>query len=296
MPRYRRRYKNALDAFSQGDVEKARKILQELRFSTGDERLKIDIDLALLPCLNQADDHGLLLELTEEGISLASKYFISDVEAVFSVKRAVTLLQKQPSILHKMACIKLPNGWFNFAVERERDEHQKLGELLDKIAYDADILVERAKKIASKNPKTQFHLLFEEAHIKSQIFDARFFVYNQPNKSSMKARRWVMERRHKQELLQRLGEIQLLYLQAAKVLAQEGDETGFAYCYYQLGLQYRSAWKYYLAKRCFKKAENFAKGCNLQLILRQIEEVRKDFMQREVSGDSVDYKDFLPNT
>jgi len=102
-----------------------------------------------------------------------------------------------------------------------------------------------------------------------------------------------MSRKDKQELEELLKEIENLHLASAKVLAQAGDETGYAYSYFALALMYRGAWKYRQADLYLKKAEEVAKKHQLKQILSGIIEVRKDLKQENVSGEDVDYKDFL---
>ncbi len=288
-----RRHKKALDAFSKGKVKKARKILLELRNTTRDERLKIDVDLALVSCLNQADDHGLMLEITGEGIELADKYALPDVQAVFCGRKAVTLLQKQSSIIHRMKCIKLPPEWFEFATERERNEYQKLRNALSNIALEVDELLAKARELASQDHRVQFQLLFEEAQVRSQLLDAFFFLHQKTSKLAFKWRRWAMASKHRRELWRRLNEIKSLYIGAADKLNAGGDETGFAYSFFNLALAYRGAWKYRLADFYLGKAEEVATRHKLKQILRGIADVRKDLRQNDVSGEDVDYKDFL---
>jgi len=288
-----RKHKKALDAFGKGKIKKARKILLELREAMQDDRLKVDVDLALVSCLNQVDDHGLLLEVTAEGMALAQKLILPDAEAVFCGRKAVTLLQKQSSIIHRMKCIKLPPEWFEFATERERDEYQKLKEGLKKIGLEADSLLNRARALASKDPAMQFQLLFEEAQVRNQMLDAFFFIHQRPSKLGFKWRLWTMNREHRLELARRLDEIRSLYLLAAQKLNETGDETGFAYCYFNLALAYRGLWKYRIADSYLRKAEEVATRHKLRQILCGIAEVRKDLSQSNISGEDAGYKDFL---
>jgi len=288
-----RRHKKALDAFNKGKVKKARKILLELRNTMQDDRLKVDVDLALVSCLNQADDHGLLLEITTEGIALSEKHALPDAQAVFCGRKAVTLLQKQSSIIHRMKCVKLPPEWFEFATEREENEYQKLKDGLKNIGLEADSLLDKARELASKDPAVQFQLLFEEAQVRNQMLDAFFFIHQRPSKLGFKLRRWTMSRERRLELARRLDEIKTLYLLAAQKLNETGDETGFAYCYFNLALAYRGLWKYRIADSYFRKAEEVATRHKLRQILRGIAEVRKDLNQTNILGEDVEYKDFL---
>lgn len=289
----RRRFKTAIDAFNKGKKEKARKIFIELRASTLDELLKIDVDLALLSCLNQANDHTLLLEVCNEGIGLASANKLGDAEAAFCAMKAVTLLQKQPVILHRMKCITLPPEWFEFATEKERDEYCGHEKMLEEISKESNSLFQNAKSIASTGHQIQSKLMYDEARIKSQIFDARFLLSQRINKRVFKWRLWSMSREDKKELRKLLIEIESLHLESARVLALGGDETGYAYSYFALAAMYRGAWKYRKADAYLKKAEVVAKKYQLKQILSGIAEVRKDLKQKNVSSEDVDYKDFL---
>ncbi|MFA6132352.1 MAG: hypothetical protein WC702_04840 [Patescibacteria group bacterium] len=288
-----RKLKKAHDAFNKGGIEKARKMLLELRETTHDDRLKVDVDLALIPCLNQVDDHGLILEITAEGFILAEKFNLSDAQAFFCSKKAVTLLQKQPMVIHRMKSIKLHTEWFEFATERERDEYKRLEVGLETITKEADVLLGKARQLASRNPDVQYQIIFEEAQARNQILDAFFLVHQKPNKLMLKWRRWAMSHRHRSEIKKQLNEIKKLYILAAQKLYEGGDETGFAYCYFNLALAYRGFWKFRLANYYLNKARDVATRYKIKNILRKIIEVREDIRLKKVSGEDVVYRDFL---
>lgn len=293
MRKDRRKYKLALEAFDKGKVNKAKKILLALRSSTSDERLKVDIDSALMSCLNQVDDHELMLQVTDEGRLLSRQFDLRDAEAAFCARRAVTLLQKQVHILHRMKCIKLVPEWFEFALKRERDDYHRLDDALKAIHSDAEILIGEARELASNDAQIQFQLLFETAQIRSQMMDAFIFTHMQSKQRALKKRNMLMNRKDRRELSRRLREIESLFLRAAKVLDVGGDQTGYAHCFYNLALTYRSAWKYKKAAAYLDRAEEVASNYDLKQILCGIREVKKDLKHRDITGEDVDYRDFL---
>jgi hypothetical protein len=290
----RRSLAKAQQSIGKGRLEKAKNILLKLRGSTTDERLKVDVDLALITCLNQADNHLLLLEVVDEGMVLSEKFLLSDARAIFYITKATTLLQKQSSIIYAQKCIKLPSEWFNFALEREREEYNRLEKQFVSVDREANELFQLAKSLASKRPATQFQILFNEAQAKSQIIDVYLFKHGHPRRRIFrKSLVWGVSRKDKRIIIKMFDEVKKLYLNAAKILSQDGDPSGYAYSYFHLALAYRTLLKFRRAKFFLKKAEVVALRYTVMPILKRIKEVQKDFTYKKISGAGVDYKDFL---
>lgn len=286
----RSKYDEAVGLHASGDVEGAKNLLLEIYNNTRDTNLKIDSAVSLISCLNQADDHQLMLQVCNEGIKQSRAQNRKDALVLLLMRRATTLLQKLSLIVWAQKNITLMDTWFQFAHEKEQEDYQHLQKLFEQHKKNALDSIDEAMSLPM-DESVKFHVIFDSAHAKEQLAETLNFSSVHHKKFLGRIWKKVINRDQYRLSCHFLKEARSLYHKAIEAGLASGDETAPGYCYYQLGLSYRMYFKFWRSRYYLMLAKQGAKKYKINSISRSVDEIFADFHMRKIGGDTVNHHD-----
>lgn len=140
--------KEALDCYSQGNVEDCIKLSEDVYQNTGDKFQKLQAINFLTCSLKKPNCNKRLIELCDEGMQLSLDLKRHDILATYMAFKAECLTYRCSVLFYKIRNLKMSPGWKSFALESEKKLHDNFVAKRDKHKKEADGLISKAVEIA----------------------------------------------------------------------------------------------------------------------------------------------------
>lgn len=142
---------NARSLIAEGRHPEARKILEAI--TTQDPKIKLDVLLAFIVVLDHVTENDKLLDVSTEGIEIATKLGHDDVRSYLMARKSIFLLTRLSSMVHRQKNLMLSSNvfeWIDFSLERDKKEYEAIVEMRKPLEEEVDSLIvaviERAER------------------------------------------------------------------------------------------------------------------------------------------------------
>jgi hypothetical protein len=288
-------YQEALNLLEKGDKIGAVKKLRSLWQSSPESVGKLDVGTRLLALLNRVDDHKELIQLGVDVETLAMKLGHTGAAAYAAGIHALTLTQKLPTIFHRMKNITLPRGWFNFALIIEKEEYEDLEKKVKEVDDEVEALFKRALELSKNDTPARANVY----QFQTQAYENRITWFDFQNlkmpplwlyhlsKAIGLPFHFLFNRKARAQRKKLLHRVDTLYKQTMTAYRASNDRLGEAYLYYTWTQHHKLQFRFFRAKETLLKSEKIARELNDQLLLNQIELLKKSLAlkNRDISGE-----------
>lgn len=284
------KYKRATDLLMEGKRKEASTILLTLYKQTTKRGFKVQLIDALLVALDPIKDNQKLIDMSSEGIKLASELRMSAPRAHFMGRKADFLMSRVSSYRYQRSNLKLTPGWIGFSTEADKRSYEELTAEIEGFEKEVDQLLTEAIFIAERidNKRALGFILMSKASAENY----RYLYYKMEYMSgTLKVKVWLLLHRYGFEvpilfglkyhktLKEYLDSFTASYLRAAKLLDEIGDDTaGFAY--YDLAVNLKTAYKFRRTNKYLCRAKVIAERSNNTLLDSKIKELEKSIKAR----------------
>lgn len=291
---------NAISLLADGHREKAAAELMILETVIMDKNLRIQLIDAALSAIDPVKENGKLIQLSDEGISIADDYDRKDLQIIFMSRKADFLMGKITFLQYDRHNLKLSPDWIEFSTEVDKKEYEKLTSEIEKVNDEINTLLNNALMLAeqSNDKRLVARVLMASASTES----ARYFHYKMeymPN--GFRAKLWLKFEFMRFPFFERLfifsnekGKIlnnfidsfTKKFLKAAQILEKLNDSMA-GYAYYNLANDLKSVYKFKEAEKYLLKTQIIVKKHSDCLLEKQTKLLEKAIKAR--NRDVPDY-------
>lgn len=283
-------YKKAISLLMAGRRKEASTALLELHQRTTKKGFKIQLIDALFSALDSIKENQKLIDISSEGIKLASELRIPDLQAHFMGRRADFLVNRVSFYQYQRSNLKLTPGWIEFSTEADKRSYEELTAEIERLEKEIDQLLTEAISIAERvdSKKTLGFILMSKASVES----SRYLHYKMEYmRGIFKAKVWLLLHRwgfeipilfglkHYKTLKGYVDSFTANYLRAAKLFEEIGDD-GEGFAYYNLAVNLKTAYKFRQANNYLYRAKIIAEKHGNALLNSKIKELEKSIKAR----------------
>ncbi len=127
---------------AEGKHVDARKILEGI--TAQDLKIRLDVDLAFLVVLDHVTENDKLLEVSSDGIEIATKLGNDDVLAYLMARKSIFMLTHLSSMVHRQKNLILSANvfeWIDFSLEKDEKEYKAIVEMRKPLEKEIDALI-----------------------------------------------------------------------------------------------------------------------------------------------------------
>lgn len=291
----------ALDLYAQGRRSEATASILKLEPRVRDKKARLQLIDAALSVIDPTKQNAPLIDLSEEGIRIASELRLVDLQAFFMARKADVLIIKEGVFWHRQTSLKLAPGWIEFSTEADKRNWERLERERAALNTEIDELLARAFFVAEQSSNKR--ILGRVLMALGGVASARYLQCKAESmKHGMQAKLWVNFRIFRYPVFERLflllnrkgrgvkAQLELLtksYLRAAEVFKKIEDSTE-AHAYYNLAVHLRGAYDFRAVRKYLRRAREIAVRHDDQILIRQI-----DSLERIVKARNTDIPDYL---
>lgn len=274
--------KTAMDLAMQGKRSDARDAVLSLESRIKEPGLRLQLIDVALSVLNNVNDNAKKVTLSIEGARIAEATGLADLQAHFMARTAYLVMLQVVLPHYRRSMLKLAPRWFQFATEADKNEHESLTTLINKLESDRDTLLSQAiaQSERSGDKKIQASVLMSIGDIES----ARYFRYKMDCMRGVRAKLWTMFVFVRHPFFEYLL---TSFLRAAR-LSEEIGEPLAGYAYHNFAIHLKSAYRFRAAKRCLAKARIIALKHNDAALMRKLEA-----LERYITAKNRNIPDYL---
>jgi len=284
----------------QGKRSDARDAVLSLEPRIREPRLRLQLIDVAMSALDNVNDNAKKATLSIEGAKIAEAMGRADLQAHFMAKTADLAMLQVAIWHHRRSILNLAPRWFQFATEAEKNEHESLTTLIDKLESEINTLLSQAITLSERSgdKKIRASVLMSMGSIGS----ARYLRYKMDCMRGIRAKLWTKFAFARYPFFEYLltisnGDAQKLnayvqsftssFLKAARLAEEIGDPLA-GHAYHNLAIHLKSAYRFGAAKRCLAKARTIALKHNDAALMRHV-----DALEKYIKAKNRDIPDYL---
>jgi len=272
------KFSQAETLLSAGNKEEAAEKFLELFNSSSDVVTRLNCGLELNRSLDPVRDTEQLLVITDETLRLADRLIDKDIKAIALCYKGLLLIHSKITKIDRMKRIKLSPDWFEFSLEREKQEYETLEQELDDMENEATISLQEAEKIADRTKDTALKATVYSMIGQSFGYRSMEFRYNKIGKSGF--RLWLIEKQLEHLLYSRKDKKSLktihkqadkFFLKAIKTAEENNNLPEKGLALYNYANQLRTMNRYRKAKKILNLSKEIAIKTSDKYLLNNID-------------------------
>ncbi len=293
--------KKALTLASEGKRTQARANLLKLDPQIKDPHTRLQFIDVAIGVLSPVEDNLKILALLVEGLKITSALNLKDLRAHFLGRLADMSMHQVVLRRHRMAMLKLPPRWVEFATEAEKQEFDSLSAEVQTLEAGIDSSLADAISLANQTGNKRIQALVLMA--KGSIESSRYIQYKVVcMRGGLRTKLWSRYEFMRYPLPEYLlllsnGDARKLnahvkkftdsFLVAAALFEELNDPLA-AIAYHNLANDLKTAYRFRAAKRYLAKGRQIAMRHDDKPTIRQIDE-----MERIISEKNRDIPDYI---
>src|SRR3989344_539580 len=292
----------ARSLIAEGKHADARKILEGI--TSHDLKIRLDVDLAFLVVLDHVTENDKLLEVSSDGIEIATKLGNDDVLAYLMARKSIFMLTHLSSMVHRQKNLMLSANvfeWIDFSLERDKKEYEAIVEMRKPLEKEIDTLIESVIEMAERGIDHYFrgHLFSAIGDFYSSKYLNDMLDFQKGGKIRSKianmyfVRRWGLDKFLYDEVSRRKvknsKEKCILYFERSIAeFGLSGKKSEEANAIYNLAVKLKLFYRFGKAKRLLVEAKSVAVSLNEKPLLDKIE-----MLEKEVADKNRHIRDYV---
>lgn len=293
------KYKQAYRFYNIGDKKSAGKIFVELAYKASNKVTKINSIFGAVTSLNLVENEKEILDLCEMGIDLAKKLSDPGGVAYLMALKANGLEMQATRYQHKRSSLQSALGWFEFALVRDAEAFEKLGQELQKTEEAVEENIKEALDLTIKAGRKD--ALANVLMIRGEINGGRYLTKKMGNIKH--PRMFILcGKYHLEDLYfllfepeRKIGEYiknaEKDLIRSSELSSSLGDKQGEAYALFNLANQLRCARKFRSATKLLNRVEVIAQKTKNPVLLHSVKELRTSIKMRSRKRGQVPFSE-----
>lgn len=277
MQEEKEKFNHAETLLSEGGKSQAAQIFLEIFNSSSDIVMRINCGLELNRSLDIVNNTNQLISITSETISLANKLVEKDIKALALCYMALLLIQSRISKIDRKTRLKLSPEWFEFSLEREKLEYERIDKELVNLEDEVKQVLKEAESIANETKDTSLKSAVYSMIGQSYGYLSFEFRYKKIGKNWLQQKlvkknlEYLLYNREDRENLRKLHkQSDKFFLQAIEISKFSKNPTDGALAFYNYANQLRTMNRNHQARKCLKESKKIAVTLHDNTLLRNI--------------------------